>query len=715
MKWSQPTVESNGHGAFAIYAHAPGKPNVEITYFRGVPVQLKSFSFGEPFGDSVAEMTFPQVTPFDDLQSRELWWVNEWTDIDIYWVPATSSQLSSLDVACINPDTQKYDLWLNYGEKVALWEGFVTAYTPGDDGMQVQCQGALFQHDRFLAKPKYRPQPAAMEAQIVQYFDPRTNNVRTKPIIVDFPVGWTKIWDEITQYPYTPWGVNIGQLWSGYSTRNTGSWDRLLTGYTQNLLSQMYTTDDCGVTPGNQWTIRKYAGRQPKLEIRDRFADEDFELWYGTPGTKVSLSRDGLSIVNIVYGQGTGIDGNVWSNMKVSDDGRETAYGPIAHDPNLYPIENALKSKSAATFQPAESLVKFDSGVSLYDASVAAQQMLRRDSDPGWNGTIDLEIDPSNSLTKWEIRPGMVVLLKGYLGIKEGIKLHIAEVVASPQSGNVSLKVDSRFRDLLTLEEVQARVRDPLTPSKMLQVNRRSVTIEDQLAPWDHEGGSGICPSGAQPFFKSKPDNIDFPWYSWTEQYPPSQYPEYYVKIDAGSSTSKNRWTKNIPVLMSQAGSARMVQAMMVDSAGAQLAIPFHLSIYRVNEPSLPHTGTNYSPFTEHFFSTTQPNGLPWPSGNFFQPDPSMIVGWGNYEEQAGYTPNRSSIPAADPTGILVDESGWSWSMVTNPNFNPYPREGQVQPDNARQLYFSVYAESFGAGSVDAYFICRVIRKEPGV
>ena len=723
MAYWTPYVFDTETGAFALVVSAPGRRTIEVTYYRDTPVVINSYSYGDPFGDATAEFVFPQITPFDDPSSADLWWLDEWTNYTLYWVPSTNIQTNSAqDISSINPATQKQDLWINYNDKVVLWEGFSISGSPSDNGYSIQCQGSLYQLDRYLAKPEHRGRPVTMERLITNSFNPVKRTLRTKKLSILWPAGWSKIYEisadpDLQNEVYKPHGVKVGDKWTGFTSRNTGSWERALTGYVQDTLAQMYTTADCGVTSGNQWTVGKFPGRKPVMYVRDRLRAPDFAVWYGTPGVKVALTRDGLSSVNIIYGQGSGFDGVNWSNVRISDDGKTTSYLPIAYESNVFPYPQKSGRRRGTNFMPSETLVKFSPGVSSEDATKAAGEMLSRDSEPGWSGNITLKSDATTSIIKWKIYAGMTVLLKGFYGVPEGIRLHVAEATHSPMNGTVSLTVDTQYRDLLTLEEVMARTRDPLTPAKMLQVNRRSLVLEDMLIPWDYSAGSGAIPKESRKFIKSKPDDLDFPWDDWTEKHPPQRNPAYYIKVDANAAKSLDRWVSE-PVIMSQAGKARSIQIMCVDLHGKRLKIPFHVSFYYLKrKKGMPRTSGDYSPFLENHFDLYDKQGNKFPEGQHWQPPGDFIIGWGNYDQKAGYSPNRSSDDLAEPTGLLVDESSWSWNMDgNNGKFNPFgpyrdSKKFNNADTNAKTLYIKIYAEH----TEEAYFIGRIFRDEPGV
>lgn len=706
---------SSVYGYFAIVMSGPNLPTEDVTFFRNSPLVVESYSFADPFGDSLATIRFPQITPYDDLESRELWFAREYVNVDIYWVNCRNYKQDENSFRVINTLSSD-EMWASYTDKEKLWEGFVISLNPTDDGLVLECQGAIFELDRYLAAPLYPDRPWVNEALIERAFlyvnwNPTSGyKIRLNPLSVIWPEGWSKVLEteEITNM--TPRGIPFNYKWTGYSTRNTGSWNRLLTGYIQDLLSTMYTTEDCGVTAGNQWTIRKDGNRQPVLYVRDRFKDPTFVLYYGTPGVDVSLTRDSAGIANVIYGQGVGFDGSTWTNSIISDDGQQTSYDPLVSVPEIYPINTTQD-------MPMETMVNFGNGVGYDEGIKSARKMLARDRDPGWVGNITIQIDPELwsdpelNYFRWQIWEGMTVLLKGFAGKREGIRLHIAEVVHTPEDGKVSMKVDSKYRDLLTLEEVIARVRDPLTPTKMLQVNRRAQIIEDINAPWDYSSGSGYVPRPSLNFFEGKSDKEPFPWPDWLRNHPPSQYADAYVKIPGGNKTYKSSWAIGVPILMGAAGTIRSSKFVIVNAAGEIVEAGFHVSLYYNYAPSIPHTGSNYSPFENNHFQNLDENNIPLPPGNFSAPDDSLIMGWGNPDQYGGYSPGRSS-DGIEPTGLLIDENNWSWNMAQrNQDYDPYHSlTDKSQPVTARLIYGAFWADT----EDEVYLIGRLVRMEPG-
>jgi hypothetical protein len=746
-EWTTTAHTANSAGVHLVYAQRPGRERTDVTYFRGVPLILNEYTYSDPYSDATASITFPQITEVDDLDA--VWWCQEFTEIDIYWAPASASKISPGDIRALNPDTGLPGWWINvpdptYNNYSPVWEGHIYSYTPTPEGAQVQLQGAMFAVDRYVSKPTFPPRPQAAEFLIMNAFNSSPTQLKTfTKSDIHWPAGWTKVYDGTinqneTLNNFSVDGVAVGENYSGYATRNTGNWGRMLTGFVSELLGVMYTPDKCGAIEGNQWTVLMGTGRQPYLTVRDRFRAPDFWYYAGTPGIITSLSRDALSTSSIYYGTGTGPDGSKWSNTAISPDGSKTEYQPIAYMGNHYPFENN-PNRTPGTIS-GETMITFGSGIGLDQAIIAGEKMLRRDYDPGWVGDIELKVDPT-SINKWSIRPGMCVQVRNYGGLQY-LNLHIAQVRCNPDEGTVTLSVDSKFRDLLSLEEVTSKIRDPLTPAKLLQVGRRTGIVEDQLAPWDYTAGSGMVKTEAVEFFLEMPRSIRFPWTEWTRSHPPRDFGQYYLPVNASSDLSANRWNA-CSFLTSSKGTIRMTQFVCVDEDGEIVPIPFHVSIHNVNmlddanidtidsevdngtvesqqwtayvpnaaEDSKVPPEEIYSPFAnDKMWERTASNGTTL-TGTMYPPPEQMIIGWGNYSQPAGYSPGRKS-EGGQPTGMLIDESAWPYDNaggdLSNERVDPQGRGNSL---TKTKLLCAIYAEH----DEQVYFIGRMWKQEEGV
>jgi hypothetical protein len=126
----------------------------------------------------------------------------------------------------------------------------------------------------------------------------------------------------------------------------------------------------------------------------------------------------------------------------------------------------------------------------------------------------------------------------------------------------------------------------------------------------------------------------------------------------------------------------------------------------------MPKDGGGPSPFIEHAFESIDPStGLPWEKlkgSTHYPPPDGFIIGWGNKEQKAGYSPGRSS-DGHKPTGLLYDEATWTYDFTNMPDFKR--QAGVKQRANAISVWVAFYAEF----TEDVYIIGRFYRAEPGV
>lgn len=748
-------------GRFRVVVTRVGMHDAQdVTIVRGAKTLINNYSNADPFGDGTLSLSFPRITSFDDWSAPDLaLWLADDSDVDIWWVPGYASNEGRVHppgenlTPFMNPLTGTYDAispdtdWTTDGlghytgkvSGVKVWEGFFVSFDPSDSAqaetLEVQCQGALFQDDAYFAKPYYPPNPQTLESLITGAFDKTQKpHLRTSPAHTVFPAGWTKVAPPASSYAnpdiYAP-NVAPGTPWTGYSQRDTGSWQRTLTGFIQSLLALMVTQKDSGVTPGNQWTMLQAlqgdpqfpAGRTPVLQVRDRFRAPDIEYWNGQQGVTKNLTRDNSQTSDVVYGSGTNLDGTDWRNALISKDGQRTDYAPLAASPEIYPAVNNPLFRSSAIAREAYN--QYGPGFNQTDATTSAQETLRRDLDPGWSGTITVSTDPSLDMSRWQIRAGMTIKLKGFNGTgATGMNFHIASTSHSPEAGTVELTVDSRYRDLLNVEEALARTRDPMTPSKLLLVGQSSYLIEDAMAPWDYAAGSGFVPVTSLSFYNYLKAGDGFPYVAQAKLYPPSKNPAFYVQCHADAITSRGRWVGPIAIRMAEKGTISRAEFFVVDGNGTPLPLPFHVSLYYVNVSvdDMPFSFSNYSPFQDDAFSKINPaTGQPWGPGSFLPGADSIIRGYGVKGQLAGYSPGQSSDGFTKATGLLIDESSWTFDCTNNGVFDPNLSAGQTQPQGAVAIYAMFYANT-GVDSLEnpsavskraVYFGGRLYRQAP--
>lgn len=704
-------------GVFRVYVRAPGQDQVDVTFFRGSPTQIESFSTTDPFGDATLSMTFPEITMMDRPGTGDMTWFVPWADVDIVHYDGNN-----------NPSG-----W--------TWEGFFVSEQIGEEGVGMQCKGALYMGDNFQAKPTYPQRPIPYELLIQQSFDPDMYPLRTAPLVIEWPDSWSTVVPGTTaEFGTTlwflrPWGVAPGDRWTGLTTRSTGSWEPMVTGFVQSLLSVMYTED------GGQWTIRKNPGRVPVLKVRPALRaplPDTLIVYAGAHGIECNFQRDFTQSANVIYGQGQDLAGTTFSGQQVTSDGQTTYYEPFSALPFVYPAADT-NPRFLASYTRKESLLQFPQGINEIAAREIAANQVRKFADPGFTGTITLKADPlryDTPFSRFLVQAGMSIVVKGLRG--GDVLFHIADCTVNLQEGVTTITVDTKFRDALTVEEVRARTRDALDPVRSLQNGKYSTTVQDLVKPWSYASGSGVIPSGgtqdATEFFtKLIAPNAQFPWTEWTTKYPPSKYPQYYIKLDPKNADATKNWSgvlrdgvaaAAIPIKLSQAGSIRLSQLAAYDAAGNVKKVRFHVGIYgnsgvsALSMPMIPAklaASTGYAagqryPFFKDAFEPILATGEQQSQPNYLPADQiDPLIQWGNYYEPAGYSPGLASA-GSPKSGKLVDESAWSYDLSNSPGFDKYSVENTAKNPTAGMAYVLIYCDDQGTEPI--YFMGRLFRTE---
>jgi len=510
----------------------------DVTFLRGVPVEVRNIREQEPFGWQSAELFFPQITGFEDDR-----YGHAAKFFDGARVAITLRSLTG---------TKKEDLF----HGVIVERSYEVA-EGGAPGLTVGCLGLLYTADLTLAKPEL-----VLEAQdLADVLKQRLNKAPGKRYLALEPTG--------------PCGID---------NRDRGAWQPLLTGFVQDALSDAVTDDG-----QNQWTILMH-GRRPVLKLKDR-TTVHHKLILGTPGISVSLTRDVTQATTTVYGYGVAGNNEAWANLKLPDYDhvevawpfgsgsavmtvgtttgattlqkrlRRAGYGvdvtgtynsktasavkafqgsngldvtgtvnaatwtaifAASMDPGLDsayyaplasigPVEkwtyNADGAKTGlnANFDDTRVRVErwhaYADGLGKKEAARAARAEVRRDKNPGWVGTITLRVDPEDT-SRWSMHAGQNVRLRGFLGDsrvydnnpdanpdQRDVLLHIVEV-SRDGDGTVTLTVDTEAHDLPTLDAITVRDREAVNPGRRPGAKRRSETppdtpvIDGELKGW---------------------------------------------------------------------------------------------------------------------------------------------------------------------------------------------------------------------------------------
>lgn len=741
-------------GYWTIIAYPAGRPNRDVSIIRGAPIQIGEFSFTDPLGAASMTLTLPQVTIFDKLGYGELDWLVKHTDVDVIWtgdspLPAAYPQGTWGPEPWPPGDARPGGPRPNVYTPQWSWEGYIVSFEMDSSaGLTVQLKGAGLQLDNWDAKPEYAARPLPYEYAIMRQFLQKSS-LRLHPLKIVWPSWWTTTYKapvKGTPSYLIPVGVSVGDKWTGMVTRSTGTWDPVLTSYIQSLLSSMYTNR-------GRWVLDFFKGRQPYLFHRDFTMAPGLstvEIDPAAPGVKMTFNEDWEQALTTIYGQGTSLEGVTFTGMDVSGNGQITTYEPLAATRQVFPdaIQNHWHDRNRMV---KETQIQMQQGLSEDDAAIVARAHLMRFAEPGQTGTITLDSDPKINgvlVPRHLIRAGFDVHVPYVLGRPEGVLAHVSSSTHSIASGTTTLTVDTKHRDALTTEEVRLRGRDSLSINRMLLAGQYKPVIPDQLYPWSYAAGSGFIPSNrlfnSRPLLSAVPNDVHFPWESWTIAHPPksARWKNSYLKIGSVNANANNNWitqfsdgygsAMGIPILMAQAGTIRLLQFAAYDINGHVLKIPFHISFYSiggVNVKSMPlipaqyknswppyTTGQHY-PFVKDGWEAYNADGT---HGNPKIPHPTESVGliraYGTYYDKAGYWPGASSSGDL-PTGLLVDESSWDWdiSSVAASTMDVHVISRNLTNKKAGHIYAMIFCDQqFISEDRCAYFMGRMFRVEPG-
>lgn len=709
----------------------------DITQVRGAVTQIQQVTWTDPFGPATAVLQFPNLSLLDAPGQGDLHWWRPGADVDIVW------------------SAQGYATGLVRTE--LRWEGYLAAeavsLSDGGGRVELTCKGALRMADNTVLMPEYPQRPWPFEYAIEHALDRcrAANGYRFGKMRVEWPEGWDLRYmrDPDANWWMEPLRVRNGDLWSGMVTRETGTGDQALTSYIAGLLTSMHTER-------GMFTLMLDDGRIPVLRFRPHTGSRHTAAIDAVaPGFAYDGSNDYEARTDAVFGSGRGLDGIAFSNMQF-DAARGTAfYLPFAHNPRQYPA-----SKTDPLRLRRDVKLDFYDGLSQRQADEVAEQYRRRFATSGHTGTVTLSTDPWLAMEdgtvvavpRHTLVAGDRLRVYHFRGTSTGALLHISEVEHNLESGTTTLQVDTQVRDYMTTEEMRLRGRDALTSSMSLTTGQYNVSVRDQMLPWGPE--SGYLPVKAEPLFSDTAmlptgdiSDYQFPWDAMTASHPPKDplWESCYVKIPAAGPDLAKNWNRPSAshpatlMLLSQAGTAQLIQIMAVDRDGARMRVPFHVSFY-LNEstsagdmPKLNNRGYDiplwpgvtegpYPFFPGAWESINKDGSLPNDRQFVVPAEGAGPVGsYGTHDAPAGYWPGYK--PDGDiPTGMLVIEDGFSWDIANfDKDFNPYDAS-KNSFETAGIFGVMIYCDGEwdeATGAVkqrerDVYFIGRVFRKPPG-
>lgn len=420
----------------------------DVTFFRGVPTIVESWSSAEPYGDATGVIRFPQITPFDTPGTGALSWLVDWANVEINRVL---------------PDGTTTEV---------LWEGLLPALEEVWDedkaSLSIVGMGALHQLSLYRRAPGTDDNVLDIGALIANQWQ-----ASNRPALR-------------TQ--------DMASVGTAIGSRYRGGWESALE-YVSKLLELAATN------AGDQWTVAHDRPRLPVLRLKDR-TTVNWTVTAGQPGVAGRLQRELSSAVNTYYGEGVDPGGIRWRNSR-SQTPTGLWFQPISYDTAVHGYDEGVGGTivdNTARVDPAkiriESFTAFGDGVSIADGKAAATAQRLRGQDPGWVGTLTLRIDPEQG-SRLAIRAGHNILVKAHRGVDR--LFHVASVqvdMGSDGVPSVALTVDTKARDLPTVAAILQRQRDVATnPLVRLLRGRDSGSIKAEQVPWDSSAGAGWVPT----------------------------------------------------------------------------------------------------------------------------------------------------------------------------------------------------------------------------
>ena len=492
----------------------------DVTFFRGVPAEISTLTHGEPFGYQVCHINFPQITPFDDLTQTAFQWATTGHDVLIQLVkyvdgtPVVQEELFDGVVAAVT--------------RIANTGG------AGSVGVKIDCQGILYANaDSVLAQPEID-----YDTRDIGYTIARQMNAvkqrryrRVAEVVTGITTRSTGAWEQNLT-------GRIGDL-LGQATTSDGlqQWTLALdAGRKPVIRLKDYTTAHHSTafgTPGVSIDIN-YDASTAATAIYGRGVDRNSRGWgnlkipgynslenvaffsntasdtkvIGDTGAVITQIQTALKniwhypvTIDGTFGtnthryvkalqRGTGckvtgkVDAQTWIALfQIGSrhvDFRKAYYAPLAtttsSQPYLYDSSGKVTGHNPAydgATIPRERFHSYPDGTSKSEAAGFATAELARDQDPGQTGTITFEgVDPE-STSRYAIKAGQNISIKNLGGTTK--LFHIIEVSHTPIENSTILTVDTKCRDLLTMDAIKQRNRDSLGPGSSPYHRRRSV------------------------------------------------------------------------------------------------------------------------------------------------------------------------------------------------------------------------------------------------
>lgn len=143
------------------------------------------------------------------------------------------------------------------------------------------------------------------------------------------------------------------------------------------------------------------------------------------------------------------------------------------------------------TVPAIQDYVPFGDNVPKHIGRKAAKQIVNRSYPAGRAGDIELSSDPAE-MSRWDLRSGMNIRVDNYGG--GHVLCHIVRADRNRLAGSVSLTVDEKSRDLLTMAAIYQRNRDFADLTRREKFGRVRSKVFNDYGTWLCEDGAGEYP-----------------------------------------------------------------------------------------------------------------------------------------------------------------------------------------------------------------------------
>lgn len=518
VNWT-PTVTRSKWGRYQIIVGG-----TDVTHWRGKRTKVVSYASNEPFGDADATLGFPQITEYDDLSSVPWWKAG-----------------AEVTIRRRHPD----------GTKTVVWEGILASVEPG---RHAHCLGVIYQLDLYI-KPRYfLDEKGDVGHRIAKQINRRAKRHGFKggwcalvdtgidtreqgvgdPLLTSFiqnilatamtPGG--QQWTLGLQHPRKP-VIQLKDYTTVHATVDNGA-----PGVQADLVLDYTTADNVeygsGTSGDCSWENRKFPNLHPDTAPLypltlpavfspgsgtagfDAFADELRNNGYQLDSDNTYLASDVDAVEDFQDDAGITVDGVVgpqtWAAAFQTGSHQGDLSGtwvkPLAMDKTVEPfLWNAKGAKIGDNprHDPSklriEKMTVFGDRVSKKRGIASAKQMLARDKVPGWVGSITLTSDPAEG-SRRDIVAGQNIRLRRWHGSNP--LLHIARAEWDDAGQSMTLTVDDKARDLMTVAQVYQRNRDVADPVGRPKPSWRTGTQVSDRVQWACEDGTGVIPFHAQ-------------------------------------------------------------------------------------------------------------------------------------------------------------------------------------------------------------------------